>query len=93
MDTSNGPLHISVTLDGVTPWLFIVLLVLGYFVIRDAVRMGIISAWRWRERQSEKAAARAAKSAPPPATRATAAPSSASAGSAPPASSGTPRKA
>jgi hypothetical protein len=91
---ATDPAVVQVSIDGVSLWLAFLLLILSYFLIRDAVKMGIISAWRWRERQAEKALSRAAKEeAQLQATRAKAAASQASPGSAPPAVSGSPRRA
>jgi hypothetical protein len=85
---------VRVSIGGVDLWIVLLGTVLGYFVIRDAVKMGIISAWRWRDRQAEKALARAAKEeAQLQASRAKAAASQASPGSAPPAGAGSRRTA
>jgi F0F1-type ATP synthase membrane subunit b/b' len=91
---ATDPAVIQVSIGGVSLWLFVILLVLGYFLIRDAVKMGIISAWRWRERQAAKDLERAAKEeAQLQANRAKAATSQASPGSAPPAGASTRRTA
>jgi hypothetical protein len=91
---ATDPAVIQVSIGGVSLWLFVILLVLGYFLIRDAVKMVIISAWRWRERQAAKELERAAKEeAQLQASRAKAAASQASPGSAPPAGASTRRTA
>lgn len=91
---ATDPAVVQVSIDGISLWLAFLLLILSYFLIRDAVKMGIISAWRWRERQAEKALARAAKEeAQLQANRAKAAPSQASPGSTPPAVASSPRRA
>jgi hypothetical protein len=91
---ATDPAVIQVSIGGVSLWLFVILLILGYFLIRDAVKMGIISAWRWRERQAAKDLDRAAKEeAQLQANRAKAATSQASPGSAPPAGASTRRTA
>jgi F0F1-type ATP synthase membrane subunit b/b' len=91
---ATDPAVIQVSIGSVSLWLFVVLLILGYFLIRDAVKMGIISAWRWRERQAAKDLERAAKEeAQLQASRAKAAASPASPGSAPPAVAGSRRTA